>query len=176
MFVKHSIAPSVDYLYNILKDVIKMRLTRRFFVRTLSNLNLSSPYRYERYYISDSLRIQKKNDLYEKEILDDKNVVIEKTKIAENEFLELKKDAYKEIIRDSYLFLDDQRISIKKYYNDYAGLNRVEVEFSTIEEMNSYEKETWMGEEITNSPLAFDKYLSKLAKEEFSKELKKYTN
>ena len=40
--------------------------------------------------------------------------------------------------------------------------------------MNCYEKEKWMGKEITNSPLAFDKYLSKLSKEEFKNELKKY--
>ena len=33
-----------------------------------------------------------------------------------------------------------------------------------------------MGEEITNSPLAFDKYLSKLCEKEFKEELKKYLN
>ena len=34
-------------------------------------------------------------------------------------------------------------------------------------------KENWMGKEITNSPLAFDKYLSKLSNDEFREELKK---
>ena len=33
-----------------------------------------------------------------------------------------------------------------------------------------------MGKEITTSPLAFDKDLSKLSKEEFKKELEKYNN
>ena len=42
--------------------------------------------------------------------------------------------------------------------------------------MSSYIKKDWMGEEITNSPLAFDKYLSKLSRDEFKEELDKYLN
>ena len=38
---------------------------------------------------------------------------------------------------------------IKKYFGKYEGLNRVEVEFSSIEEMNGYEKEKWMGKAVT---------------------------
>ena len=150
------------------------RLTRRYVVDSLNNLNLSNPIRYERFYINDNLRIQKRNNKLEKEILDDNNKVIEKLEIEEELFIKLKQEAYLEIIRDSYLYLDDDRISIKKYYGKYEGLNRVEVKFSSIEEMNCYEKEKWMGKEITNSPLAFDKYLSKLSKEEFKNKLKKY--
>jgi len=150
------------------------RLTRRYIINSLNNLNLSDPIRYERFYINDNLRIQKKNNKLEKEILDDNNKVIEKLKIEEKLFIQLKEEAYCEIIRDSYLCLEDYRISIKKYYGKYEGLNRVEVEFSSAEEMNCYEKEKWMGKEITNSPLAFDKYLSKLSEEEFKSELNKY--
>ena len=40
--------------------------------------------------------------------------------------------------------------------------------------MDLYSKETWMEDEITFSPLAFDKDLSKLNREEFLEELKKY--
>lgn len=36
------------------------RLTKRYIITTLDNLELSSPIRYERYYINDNLRIQKK--------------------------------------------------------------------------------------------------------------------
>ena len=36
------------------------RFTRRYIIYSLSNLNLSNPIRYERYYINDNLRIQKK--------------------------------------------------------------------------------------------------------------------
>ena len=150
------------------------KLTKRFITSSLDNLNLSMPIRYERYYISDTLRIQKKGNTYEKEILNENNTVILKENISESEFLSLKENAYSKIIRDSYLYLDDKRISIKKYFGDYQGLYRVEVTFTNIKEENLYQKETWMGQEITKSPLAFDKDLSKLSKEEFKKELKKY--
>lgn len=151
-----------------------MRLTRRFVVKSLDNIPLSNPIRYERYYINDKLRIQKKGNQYEKEILSDENVLVQKDIITEEEFYELKEISYSKIIRDSYLYLNDNRVSIKKYYDDYDGLNRVEVKFSSLEEMNGYNKESWMGNEISSSPLAFDKFLSKLNKEEFLLEIKKY--
>ena len=52
----------------------------------------------------------------------------------------------------------------------------MEVIFGSEEEMIVYKKESWMGEEITDSPLAFDKYLCKLSAEKFRKELAKYLN
>lgn len=151
-----------------------MRLTKRFIIQSLDKVNINSPIRYERYYINDSLRIQSKNNVLEKEILDKDNVIIAKTNISEEEFNKLKKDAYSKIIRDSYLYLNDDRISIKKYLDKYEGLIRVEVKFNSFDEMNSYKKESWMGDEITNSLLAFDKYLSKLSEQEFLLELNKY--
>lgn len=150
------------------------RLTKRYIIHSLKDLKLSKPIRYERYYINDNLRIQKKDNIYQKEILDDENVMIEKTNIKEEEFLNLKKDAYTEIIRDSYLYLEDERISIKEYLGKYKGLFRVEVKFETKEELEEYKKEEWMEKEITNSPLAFDKYLSKMSNEEFVKELNNF--
>lgn len=152
------------------------KLTKRFIIDSIDNLNLSKPIRYERYYINDNLRIQSKNNKYQKEILDANNNVVEKKDISINEFLELKVSSYSEIIRDSYLFLDDTRISIKKYYGKYKGLYRVEITFTSIKEQNEYIKESWMGKEITSSPLAFDKDLSKLSDNEFKKELEKYLN
>lgn len=151
-------------------------LTKRFIINSLKDLNLSNPIRYERYYINDRLRVQKKDNKYQKEILDENNNVIEKIDIYQSEFLKLKESSYSEIIRDSYLFLEDNRISIKKYLGKYQGLYRVEVTFNSIEEQNEYVKEQWMGKEITNSPLAFDKYLSKLSEKGFKEELKKYLN
>lgn len=151
-----------------------MRLTRRFIIQSLDNVNVNSPIRYERYYINDNLRIQSKNNMLEKEILDKDNNIIAKTNIEEEEFNKLKKEAYSKIIRDSYLYLDDDRISIKKYLDKYEGLIRGEVKLNSIDEMNSYKMESWMEAEITNSPLAFDKYLSKLSEQEFLLELNKY--
>lgn len=150
------------------------KLTKRYIIDSLNNLNLSKPIRYERYYINDSLRVQRKGNKYKKEILDKDNNIIEKIDISKDEFLELKESAYSEIIRDSYLFLDDNRISIKKYLGKYLGLYRVQITFNSITEENDYIKENWMGKEITNSVLAFDKDLSKLSEEEFKIELKKH--
>ncbi len=152
------------------------RLTKRFIIETLENLELSSPIRYERYYISSTLRVQKKDNIYQKEILDNQNNLLEKKEISEKEFLELKKDSYSQIIRDSYLYLNDDRISIKKYLGKHSGLYRVEVSFASLDEEKNYKKESWMGKDITVSPLAFDKDLSKLTNEEFRKQLTKYLN
>lgn len=150
------------------------RLTRRYIINSLDGLNLSEPIRYERYYIDDNLRVQKRDNICQKEILDNDNNVIAKIDISENEFLNLKERSYSEIIRDSYVLLNNDNISIKKYLGKYEGLFRVEVKFDSIDDMNSYNKEIWMGEEITNSPLAFDKNLSKLSESDFRNELKKY--
>lgn len=54
-----------------------MRLTRRFIIQSLENLNINNPIRYERYYINDNLRIQSKNNILEKEVLDKDNTIIE---------------------------------------------------------------------------------------------------
>ena len=151
-----------------------MRLTKRYIVETLDNIILSSPIRYERYYINDNLRVQKKGNKLEKEILDNENNIVEKMIISQNEFDLLKNKSYTKIIRDSYLYLNDERVSIKKYYDNYDGLIRIEVKFNSIKEMKTYQKELWMGKDITNTPLAFDKYLSKLTKDDFLLELKKY--
>lgn len=151
-----------------------MRLTRRFIVKSLDNLSLNNPIRYERYYINDELRVQKKGNAYEKEVLNKENIVVKKIPITKEEFDELKKDAYSKLIRDCYQYLEDDRVSIKQYHGDFEGLNRVEVKFISEEEMASYEKEYWMGKEITDSPLAFDKDLSKRNREEFLVEIKKF--
>lgn len=150
------------------------RLTKRYIISSLNNINVNTPIRYERYYITNNLRIQNKNGILEKELLNDENVLINKIIIDLNEFNMFKEQSYSKIIRESYLYLDDNRVSIKKYFDNYEGLYRVEVKFSSKEEMDNYQKENWMGNDITNSLLAFDKDLSKLDREEFLIELDKY--
>lgn len=150
-----------------------MRLTRRFILSDLKNIPLSKKLRYERYYIDDNVRIQKKGDIYEKEILEN-NVTISKYSISKNEFEKLKINSKQAIIRDSYLYLLDSNISVKKYYDKYEGLIRIEVKFDTIEDMEKFVPLEWFGNEITNTPLAFDSKLIKLTKEDFLLQLKKY--
>lgn len=88
------------------------RLTRRFIINSLDGLSLSEAIRYERYYINDNLRIQRKNDAYQKEELDNDNNVIAKIAISEEEFFDLKEKSYSEIIRDSYLLLNNKDIEV----------------------------------------------------------------
>lgn len=152
------------------------KLTKRYIISSLNGLNLSEPIEYERYYINDTLRIQRKNNLYQKETLDEDNNIIEKLEISKTDFLKLKENANTRIIRNSYLFLDDKRISIKEYLGRYVGLLRVEITFNSEKEEKLYRKEKWMGNEITDSPLAFDRYLCKLSEKEFKEELNKYLN
>lgn len=147
------------------------RLTKRYITDSIDGLALSEPIRYERYYINDNLRVQKRGHKYQKEILDAQNNVQEKIDITEDEFFELKKDAYSEIMRDSYLYLKDSRVSIKRYYGKYEGLLRAEVSFNSAAEEKEYVKEDWMSKEITQSALAFDKDLSKLSADEFRREM-----
>lgn len=150
-----------------------MRYTKRYILDNIDNLNLSNSLRYERYYINSNLRIQKRGNSYSKEILLD-NEVISKVNINEQEFNKLRETSTKEIVRDSYLYLDDERISIKKYYGDYIGLIRIEVKLNSEDEVLNYIPLDWFGKEITDSPLAFDSYLINLSKKEFMIELEKY--
>ncbi len=150
-----------------------MRYTRRYILNSIDNIHLSNSLRYERYYINNNLRIQKRGNSYSKEILQD-NEVIDKIEIGEEEFNKLKMMSSKEIVRDSYLYLDDNRISIKKYYGKYAGLIRVEVKLNSEDEVLHYLPLSWFGLEITDSPLAFDSYLINLSEQEFMMELDKY--
>ncbi len=148
------------------------RLTKRYLVEKLPKENISEPWIYERYYLNDNLRIQSKNNIYEKEIiLSDQKSIIER--ITKEEFIILQNKSSKKIIRKSYLYLKDKRISIKEYEQDYAPFIRAEVSFSKKEEMNTYRKEVWMTKEITNTPLAFDSTLYKLSKKEFTNILHK---
>lgn len=143
------------------------RLTKRYLVEELPKENISEPWFYERYYINDNLRIQSKNNIFEKETISlNKKSIIEK--ITKEEFITLQTKATKKIIRKSYLYLKDKRVSIKEYYQDYYPLIRAEVSFLSENEMNTYQKEAWMIKEITNTPLAFDSDLYKLTKEEFN--------
>ncbi len=66
-----------------------MRFTRRFIISSLDNIDISSPIRYERYYINDNLRIQRRDNVFIKEILDRENIIVEKKKISEDEFNQL---------------------------------------------------------------------------------------
>ena len=149
------------------------RLTKRFIVKNIDSLNLSNPIIYERFYLPDQTVIQRKQDAYTKGTLTSVGI-INQTLISQTEFEKLKQSANNSITRKSYLYLDDNRVSIKEYQGNLEGFIRAEVEFKTKSEMEDYRKESWMEQDITAAPLAFDSLLSMLNKDELSKILKEY--
>lgn len=148
------------------------RLTKRFMVEKLDGLTLSEPILYERYYLPDHIVIQRKQVSFIKGVMIGGNVS-DIVAITEAEFEELKQSAKKAIIRKGYLYLGDDRVSVKEYLGAFGGFIRAEVEFKTKNEMDEYQKEPWMGQEITETPLAFDSLLYALSEDEVSKLLGK---
>lgn len=115
-------------------DIFMRALAKRYTAESIDGLALSKPIRYERYYINDNLRVQKKGHKFQREILDDQNNISEKTEMTKDEFSDMKEKAYAEIVRDSYVYLNDNRTSIKEYHGKHKGLLRVEVLFNSIDE------------------------------------------
>lgn len=152
-----------------------MEIERKFLIKELPDLSPKEPIRYERYFIKieNGLeeRVQKKGDKYEYEIrktISDIQRTKEKRSITEEEFIEFKKGKENEgIIRDSYLISEKPNITIKIYRGRFEGLIRAEVEFNSEEEARDYKPESWMGSEITTSPLGMDSRLLHLTPEEF---------
>jgi hypothetical protein len=69
--------------------------------------------------------------------------------------------------------LNDQ-IELKVYQARHDGLIRVEVEFTDIEQANSYKPDFEYVVEITNTPLGRDVLLAALSDNEFEVQLKEY--
>lgn len=153
-------------------------IERKFIVSTLPDLSQIQPLEYERYFLhispTSELRIQRKGDRYElerkvsqEEIIDQKY----KLPLSQEEFEELKKLCTKGLSRRSYIIEDIPGASLKIYNNVYDGLIRAEVEFLTKEEAEAFIPPEWFGREITGMPLAKDKKLVHLSREEFLHEL-----
>lgn len=154
--------------------LIILEIERKFLPKQLPNLDKFVSIRYERCYIKNTddnqVRIQKKGQKYELETkikISDIEFKKEKKTITKEQFINLKEQSVKFIIRDSYLISHNPNITIKKYYGDYEGLYRVEVEFDSIEESKQYKIPKWIGEEITSTKLANDNKLILLDRNEF---------
>lgn len=118
------------------------RFTKRFIVKDIDGLNLSQPILYERYYLPNHIVVQRKQNSFTKGVLTGNNIV-NKMVIPQMEFEVLRKLANNEIIRKSFLYMDDDRVSIKEYEGILRGFIRAEVEFKTKKEMESYQKELY---------------------------------
>lgn len=147
---------------------------RKWLIKELPDLTGKKVVLYERYFLfidtQREIRIQKKGDVYEferKVQVSDLTRDVQKFKISEEEFLELKKQAVRSIIREGYLFLNSPNISIKIYHGDYENLLRAEVEFENEEDAKEFIPLPWFGNEITHTYLARDKDLVGLSREDF---------
>lgn len=152
-----------------------MEIERKFLVKELPDLSDIKPVRYERYYLNKDgqtvERIQKKGDVYEfetKKTISHLEHDKKKRYISQDEFERLREGKEADgIVRDGYTLSVDPEVSIKIYHERFEGLVRVEVEFSSREAAEAYIPESWMGTEITTSPLGADARLLHLTRDEF---------
>lgn len=156
-----------------------MEIERKFLVKNIPDLSNITPIRYERYYLKrgDGIeeRIQKKGEIFEYEIKKEVSKLertANKKIITEEEFDKLKQNSSESILRDSYKLSNN--LSIKIYHGRFEGLIRAEIEFETVELAKVYQSESWMGDEITDSPLGRDSKLLDLSDPEFHKLLSKF--
>lgn len=155
---------------------MKNEIERKFFVKELPDLSKSKPLHYERYYLENNnsreIRISKVNETYvyeEKLEISKLERTTSKRKISKTEFNKLKQQASQSLIRDSYQLSNNPDISIKIYNGRFEGLIRAEVEFNFEEDAISFVPLKWMGEEMTDLPIARDGKLIELTDQEFKK-------
>lgn len=153
-------------------------IDRKFLIQEMPRLTGRRSVLHERYFLQHGdlveERIQKVGDIFEYEIktaMSPKERTREKRVITEKEFIRLKEKASKVILRENFLLSKKPRISINRYLGEYKGFTFAEVEFDTREDSESFMPLSWMGTEITNSPLGRDSWLLGLDREHFLKVL-----
>ncbi|MDA9129049.1 hypothetical protein N9J72_01060 [Candidatus Gracilibacteria bacterium] len=135
---------------------MKTEIERKFLVAELPDLQALEKISYERYFLfcneQSEIRIQKKGEKYEFERkLKYSELSAEKQKfeISKPEFFKLKEGSIGEIIRESYVISTNPEISLKIYYGDLEGFQRIEVEFENAQKAESFKAPKWFGKEIT---------------------------
>ena len=88
-----------------------------------------------------------------------------KEEISEERFLELKQTSKGPIIREKFDI--ESNLTIVIYPS--LSLMRAEIEFETVDEAKAFVPFPWMGEEITNLPIARDKTLLGLSQAEIDR-------
>ncbi len=158
---------------------MKNEIERKFFIKEMPDLSDIQPIRYERYFLESAdgkeIRISKIDSKYiyeEKKFISSLERTREKKEIEQEEFDTLKVAGSEVILRDRYNISTNPDIAIQIYPGRFEGLVRVEVEFDTEEEARSFVPLPWMGEEMTDLPIARDSRLIKLTPEAFHQYLK----
>lgn len=154
-------------------------IERKFLVETMPNLKGVKPVLQERYFLQHGdlveERIQAYGTIFEYEMktaVSPKEWRREKRLLTGEQFFSLQKKASPAIVRESYsLSKKNPRVSIKVYQGIYQGLVYAEVEFDSLKEFESFKPLSWMGLEITNSPLGRESWLLTFDRKHFLKAL-----
>lgn len=157
-------------------------IKRKFFLKSLPDLNEAVKETWERYYLlrenDINLRLQKVNDRYELERMSEEtNLTRNKVTIpiSKEEFDLLKKLSKERVQRDSYLLPGTPKIWIMIYHDQFEGLGRIEAQFENEEAATKFIPLDWFGKEITGSQLEKEDSLLKLSQEQFQMLLAKYS-
>lgn len=158
-----------------------LEIERKFLIKELPDLTHMQPIHYERYFVINTsnqhVRVQKKGNRFELETkvkINELEFHKDKQEISKAYFLELSHNCNKAIVRDSYLIHKNPNITIKKYFDDYEGLIRAEIEYDNMEQINTFVLPDWLGKEITGTELANDNKLITLDRNKFLKKLQFY--
>jgi len=161
---------------------MNIEIERKFLISKMPDLSKYQSIKYERYYIyrddAVEMRIQKKGSKFEierKEMVNKLSTKKTRLDISESEFEKLKTFGSDVIIRESYNLSFNPDISIKVYHGKYEGLKKVEVEFNSEEEAESFQVPDWYGDEITDSIVSRDSKLLDLSEDEIKNFLENKT-
>lgn len=153
-----------------------LTINREFIVKTMPNLTVAEKVVNNRYYLyiggNKVIRIQRKNDNFElerKENINNKIGKSTKIKISEDEYLQLKRFAIKEVNRTSYRFVEIPEVTIRQYEGEYSGFIRAEIYFKSTNDADTFKPYPWLYKEITGTPLSQDATMLMLKHSEFMK-------
>lgn len=141
-----------------------MEIERKFLVKVMPDLSHIAPIEMERYYLpaetNEEIRIQRVGASYSYE----RKIAIsvrgrskEIRRLTKSEYDDLKTRASSVVTRASYSL--GSGLSIKVYGDQFEGLVRAEQEFESERRADAYTPESWMGKEITDTPLGRDSRL-----------------
>ncbi len=141
-----------------------MEIERKFLVKVMPDLSHIAPIEMERYYLpaetNEEIRIQRVGASYSYE----RKIAIsvrgrskEIRRLTKSEYDDLKTRASSVVTRASYSL--GSGLSIKVYGDQFEGLVRAEQEFESERQADAYTPESWMGKEITDTPLGRDSRL-----------------
>lgn len=149
-----------------------IEIEKTFLVKTLpQNLSLYKSFKIKQGYLSSTspvLRIRQKDDKYEitKKIPlkpDDFSAVEEiNIPLTKDEFNKIWSLAERSLQKTRYLIpLQNNLVAeLDVFEQELTGACWVEVEFSSIEEMNNFKKPDWFGKDITQEDFAANSFLA----------------